>query len=556
MAPAASKLTSGVDRADAGSKNSAGEGTMPSSSTTKKKGKAPMPREEALKKNRKNWSKGTREDDILRPGMEAFLDARRKGPLAVKQFFADKKNEYFAKVPWRLQLWEPVPLPLPEYDPTAPVKDELLDDEEELEKARVMADIGGFAFESCQPEPGQGEERRRNNIHDDSLSGLKPPKRLLPPHQQLMRDRWDSHIAPVIQTEWYERALPAGLTAQQVETERAKGPPPHLRSNIAIRLMKDPKYKALKQEMKEVAQREHDAEVAAYKTAFEDWTQSGPAAKQRAIDLTPIVMRPILKILLDATGYRWTLVGGGPTPQFNGEIRTASMAVGKNRGADPVAFPVWFKDFTEKWVTPFTQFCETAYTAKDIQAARFPTTAAPVVLNDSGLIRMGDDDNNSASTSRIPSSSGARQSTSASASEDVILDLDDLIDDTVGGEKDENDVGDEEEGDEEEDDEEEEREAERRQREFYTARTRALGNELFGKKFQNELISKGLIPPPKPPRAPRKPREPATGPPRRSSRNAAQQPKQGNLVESSDIEMGNASSATHLVSPLLTEYCQ
>ncbi|KAJ7018725.1 hypothetical protein C8F04DRAFT_1277241 [Mycena alexandri] len=86
------------------------------------------------RKNLRLWAEGARES-ILKPHIEGYGDALERGWRAEREYHQRVCNEFHAKISWELLDHEEPNLPLPEYDPLAPVDD----DDEENADTQVVA---------------------------------------------------------------------------------------------------------------------------------------------------------------------------------------------------------------------------------------------------------------------------------------------------------------------------------------------------------------------------------------------------------------------------------
>lgn len=93
-------------------------------------------RKRMSKENRQNlrlWAEGLRET-ILTPHIEGYTDALDRSWRDEREYVQKVCNEFHSRVSWRLQDHEEPEEPLPDYDPSAVIDSEELDDEETQQK--------------------------------------------------------------------------------------------------------------------------------------------------------------------------------------------------------------------------------------------------------------------------------------------------------------------------------------------------------------------------------------------------------------------------------------
>ncbi|KAJ7041281.1 hypothetical protein C8F04DRAFT_1080824 [Mycena alexandri] len=80
------------------------------------------------------------------------------------------------------------------------------------------------------------------------------------------------------------------------------------------------------------------------------------------MDALPDFLEPILRGIQEHTGLHAMVVFGGPMPKFDGELRTLSVACGRNRAAAPVHCTSWEKQRFNQHVIKFmTDYLATAF---------------------------------------------------------------------------------------------------------------------------------------------------------------------------------------------------
>ncbi|KAJ7059327.1 hypothetical protein C8F01DRAFT_1255024 [Mycena amicta] len=462
---------------------------------SKGKAKATMPKEQALQRNQKNWA--------LKPKFAAFQAARRNGTVALRTFFASVKNEFFAKIPWDLPDHVEPELPLPEYDPkVVPMNDDedMLPEEREG-KAKKIAEIGGRIEQyyknrdhtKVQPAKAAAAKTKSFNVQAwlaATMFGVDPPKRARQPYQQLMHESYATDVAPLVNARWAARQIPPNATKAQREAP----PPPELMAEVAREIVAN--NRSLSEALRARAQAQAKAE------------------KALAIDLLPKVMKDVLEAVMALTGYQFVLVGGGPVPEYGGDIRTVTMSVGQNNATVPLAFPDWNSKFNDQWIGPMKAYLETAYTTTERQEAALKKKNP---LDDESLLSLEPTEgvaSSSKTSSREPSRRQSTRSPAPNDDDDSESNRDDRPDGEGDndGDNDGEDIG----AAAEEEEDRRRRAAFKAMRDANIARNEALMAEIF-----KDGVAKGVVAAPKPPRAPRTRKQVPTGPVRRSGRNAA-----------------------------------
>ncbi|KDR76072.1 hypothetical protein GALMADRAFT_139832 [Galerina marginata CBS 339.88] len=84
--------------------------------------------------------------------------------------------------------------------------------------------------------------------------------------------------------------------------------------------------------------REHRVAIAAWKEEMERETSTAPEDRQRCIMGLVQFVQPILDLLCDATGWKATLIAGGPEPAHDGRLNIISVHSGTTTGDIPMNF--------------------------------------------------------------------------------------------------------------------------------------------------------------------------------------------------------------------------
>lgn len=103
------------------------------------------------KQDRKNlnyWAEGARER-VLEVHLPDYAAADALGWRQERAYMLKVMKHYHTMIDWRLELHEDPPMPLPRYDPEAPEVKEVLSEEEEARRGKIVAEqyeVGVFTF--------------------------------------------------------------------------------------------------------------------------------------------------------------------------------------------------------------------------------------------------------------------------------------------------------------------------------------------------------------------------------------------------------------------------
>ncbi|KAK7020167.1 SERTA domain-containing protein 3 [Paramarasmius palmivorus] len=86
------------------------------------------------------------------------------------------------------------------------------------------------------------------------------------------------------------------------------------------------------QKWREVAQENHNERVAAYNQLKAAPYSRAPEDRQKAIERIGAFMTPILEELSEATGWNFSMFGGGPEPADGGRLNTVALHIGLTAG--------------------------------------------------------------------------------------------------------------------------------------------------------------------------------------------------------------------------------
>ncbi|KAJ7065911.1 hypothetical protein B0H15DRAFT_807672 [Mycena belliarum] len=326
------------------------------------------------RRNLKMWAEGAREE-ILKPHIPGYTDALERGWRAERDYLQVVCNEFHARISWRLLDHEEPELPLPVYDPFAPVVLETLDEEEQeqrFERTEVLnARISRwFKYRSRRLRRPAKMDNPRDpwGILMAKLAGINTPPKARQAFQQYMHESYETEIAPAVAARWKASCVePDGLTMRS-----KKGPDAPFRAQVARELFNElsaEDQEGLRARAREQAKLARDEYTAAMKKG----PSKAPEDRQRCIDNLGTFMGQILRGVYEYTGLYSFVVFGGPIPQFNGEIRTLHVSHGRNLGPTPSHFPNWSKARFSRDVLDFMkEFLHTAFTPQECAESALP----------------------------------------------------------------------------------------------------------------------------------------------------------------------------------------
>ncbi|KAK7031320.1 hypothetical protein R3P38DRAFT_3187034 [Favolaschia claudopus] len=382
-------------------------------------------KEKKDRRNLKLWAEGARES-ILRPHLPAYTDALERGWRAERDYVREVCNEFHAKISWRLADDEEPDLPLPEYDPLVSAEPEELDDAETVAKRERIETMNARINRWLKYRATKMRRPKALDRMDDpwalllaKLSGITSPPKARQGYQQYMRESYETEIKPVVEARWKASCV----EEDGVTLKTSKGPGAPFRAEVAREL-----FQELSEEQRDEIKARAKAEALADRTAYVEKMKNPPSkapeARQKCIDNLGAFMTEVLKGVYEHTGLASFAVFGGPMPGFEGELRTLTVAYGRNLGPNPCHFPQWAKPRFAKDVLGFMkEWLPTAYTPTDCAEAALPKDGD--AEGDDPLAHakytIGDDDEDSDSDS---SSSGTNSTTDSDSDGDTDSDSD------------------------------------------------------------------------------------------------------------------------------------
>ncbi|KAK7053866.1 hypothetical protein R3P38DRAFT_2369119, partial [Favolaschia claudopus] len=318
------------------------------------------------RRNLKMWAEGARES-ILRPHLPAYMDALERGWRAERDFVREVCNEFHARISWRVADDEEPDEPLPEYDPLATAEvEELDDDETEAKRTRIEtlnARINRWLkYRAKKLRRPTTRDRTQDpwGILLSKLAGIKSPPKARQGFQQYMHESYDAEIKPVVEARWKARLVEED-GVDSLKTGKAPNAP--FRAQVAREMFKelgDDERDALAQRAKDEAADQRRE----YLELMKGPPSKAPKNRQACIDNLGTFMTEVLKGVYEYTGLSCFAVFGGPIPMYDGDLRTLTVAYGRNQEPNPCHFPQWSKarfgqdvlDFMRDWLkTAYSQ---------------------------------------------------------------------------------------------------------------------------------------------------------------------------------------------------------
>ncbi|KAK7027804.1 hypothetical protein R3P38DRAFT_2479059, partial [Favolaschia claudopus] len=327
------------------------------------------------RRNLKMWAEGARES-ILLPHLAGYTDALERGWRAERDYVRDVCNEFHARISWRVADDEEPEEPLPDYDPmAAPEVEELDAAETEAKRARVEtlnARINRWLKYRAKK---LRRPTMRNRANDPwavllaKLAGVKAPPKARQGFQQYMHESYETDIKPVVEARWKAQLVEEDGVSS-LKTGKAPNAP--FRAQVARELFKE----LSDSERDELAQRAKD-EAAELRREYLELMKGPPSRapkdRQACIDNLGTFMTEVFKGVHEYTGLSCFAVFGGPIPMYQGDLRTLTVAYGRNQEPTPCHFPQWGKARFGQDVLEFMrEWLKTAYTPAQCAEAALP----------------------------------------------------------------------------------------------------------------------------------------------------------------------------------------
>ncbi|KAK6996595.1 hypothetical protein R3P38DRAFT_2477505, partial [Favolaschia claudopus] len=388
-------------------------------------------KEKKDRQNLKLWAEGARES-ILNPHLAGYTDALERGWRAERDYVRDVCREFHARISWRLADDEEPDVPLPDYDPLAEVEAEELDEEEAKAKRERIDTMNArinrwlkYRARKLQQRHPMTRDRTKDpwGLYLAKLAGITSPPKARQAFQQYMHESYDAEIKPVVEARWRSSAL----EEDGVTLRTSKGPDAPFRAQVARELFKElsnEEQKALGDRAKKVAKQEREEYMAKMKGPV----SKDPEDRQRCIDALGVFAQEFFKGVHEYTGMYSFCVFGGPVPAFDGDLRTLTVAWGRNI-IEKLTFPQWAKERFGKEVLEFMrEWLLTAFTEAECSEAVLPKgngedvlARAKYTIDDEwkgGNDSASDSDSSAGSGSDTDSESSSEDSSDSSSDSD------------------------------------------------------------------------------------------------------------------------------------------
>ncbi|PPQ84248.1 hypothetical protein CVT24_012931 [Panaeolus cyanescens] len=166
---------------------------------------------------------------------------------------------------------------------------------------------------------------------------------------------------------------------------------------------------AEKQAFKAIAKEEHKKALAQWEKDKSAPIPSDPASRLRCIQSLQPVVQPLLELLGKATGWKFTLIGGGPFPAQEGRLSVLGLHSGVTSGDVPMNFGRSESEFYHKQVVPtFVNFLHKCYTTEECLSQRLDVSEDDDYDNDEVFPGLGEDGNDALTFDVMESSVSSR----------------------------------------------------------------------------------------------------------------------------------------------------
>ncbi|KAF9470292.1 hypothetical protein BDN70DRAFT_939839 [Pholiota conissans] len=140
-----------------------------------------------------------------------------------------------------------------------------------------------------------------------------------------------------------------------------------------------------KKEWETKAKIEHEKSSAMLEASLDAPPSTEPADRQNVIEGLPAFVQPIIDLIAEYTGWKVTVIAGGPEPADNGRLNIVSMHSGHCSGPVPMTFGRAERGPYKQFVIPvFANFLKKCYTVEECRAASLPAEhkSLAAMLND------------------------------------------------------------------------------------------------------------------------------------------------------------------------------
>ncbi|KAJ3492411.1 hypothetical protein NLJ89_g11248 [Agrocybe chaxingu] len=126
-------------------------------------------------------------------------------------------------------------------------------------------------------------------------------------------------------------------------------------------------------EWSQLAKDEHDAEVAKWKAELEGPASTTPADRQKCIQGLTQFVQPILDGICTVTGWKASLLAGGPEPAYGGRLNMISIHSGTIRGNVKMHFGRSEQVRYNKFLVPmYSDFLQKCYSPEECRERALP----------------------------------------------------------------------------------------------------------------------------------------------------------------------------------------
>ncbi|KAF9536463.1 hypothetical protein CPC08DRAFT_731593, partial [Agrocybe pediades] len=163
------------------------------------------------------------------------------------------------------------------------------------------------------------------------------------------------------------------------------------------------------------AKEEHEETLRAWKAELEGPISTKPEDRQRCIEGLVRFAQPILDVICEATGWKATLIVGGPEPAHNGQLNIVSIHSGKTMGDIPMTFGRSERqEFKQNVVPVFGKFLKKCYTPAECRSRALGSQEGYQPLDDEELESAGADLDNIQMDMEMPGTALTRETASLS----------------------------------------------------------------------------------------------------------------------------------------------
>ncbi|KAF9471141.1 hypothetical protein BDN70DRAFT_820400, partial [Pholiota conissans] len=121
------------------------------------------------------------------------------------------------------------------------------------------------------------------------------------------------------------------------------------------------------------SQAEYDDAMAKLEAVLNGNASTKPEDRQRVIEGLPKFVQPIIDLVAEHTGWKVTVIAGGPEPADNGRLNMISIHSGLCTGTIPMNFGRAERTSYKQFVVPvFANFLKKCYTVEECRAASLP----------------------------------------------------------------------------------------------------------------------------------------------------------------------------------------